>query len=118
MSNIWTADQLADYQARYAGKKRTPSWARTEAKFQAHVIKFACRMGWTHFHVMDPFRSVAGFPDLCLARPPRLIFAELKTETGEETAEQAKWLELFRRCDVESHLWRPSMIDEIVRILT
>jgi len=58
-----------------------------------------------------------GFPDLIMCRPPRVIVAELKTSKGKATEEQAIWLDFFKRSNIESYLWRPSMIDDIERIL-
>ena len=37
-----------------------------------------------------------GWPDLVLVRPPRLIFAELKSETGKVKPHQSKWLDVLR----------------------
>ena len=64
-----------------------------------------------------------GFLDLVLARTtdvPRLIFAELKTEKGEETPPQVSWrvaLGPANLRDWEVYLWRPSQIEEIEEIL-
>lgn len=59
----------------------------------------------------------AGFPDLVMVRPPRIIFAELKSARGKLTKDQAVWLESLRRSDVEQYEWRPEQIAEIERIL-
>jgi hypothetical protein len=59
--------------------------------------------------------SPAGFPDLVLCRPPRLVVAELKTATGKATLAQQEWLAALGACTgVEAALWRPadwSLID-------
>lgn len=61
----------------------------------------------------------AGFPDLVLLKPPRVIFVELKSEKGKATQAQMTWLdELAAVSTVESHLWRPSdwwAIAEVLR---
>ena len=45
------------------------------------------------YHTFDSnSRQAKGFPDLCLVRGKRLIFAELKTDTGKLTADQEAWL--------------------------
>lgn len=63
----------------------------------------------------------AGFPDSTLVRDNRLIFAELKAEGKQCTAEQYEWLlalhevELAGKCEV--YLWWPSDFYDIVEIL-
>ena len=63
-----------------------------EADFQAAVIELAELQGWRVFHPHDSRKSQPGFPDLTMVRDGRLIFAELKTNTGKITADQAIWL--------------------------
>ena len=47
-----------------------------------------------------------------------MIFAELKTEKGKVTPDQRIWFRaLLDSGKVEVYLWRPSMWDQIVRIL-
>jgi hypothetical protein len=63
----------------------------------------------------------AGWPDLVLCKPPRLIFAELKREGEEPTADQIAWLDAFAAIEVvETYLWTTSEEDwqEIQEILT
>jgi len=51
-------------------------------------------------------------------RPPRVLFIELKSETGKETEFQKHWRELAEKCPgVETYLWRPSGWDRIIGIL-
>ena len=62
--------------------------------------------------------SERGYPDLTLIRPPRLLFAELKRETGKTSTHQDRWLALLRECPgVETYLWRPSDLDAIAAVL-
>jgi hypothetical protein len=59
-----------------------------------------------------------GFPDLVLIRPPRVIFAELKSAKGTLSAEQNEWLTDLRACPgAETYVWRPSDLDQIARCL-
>ncbi len=47
-------------------------------------------------------------------RPPAVVFAELKTETGSVRTEQHGWLSALRGCEgVEARLWRPRDWQEI-----
>jgi len=54
----------------------------TEKEWQAQVIKLATMLSWKVFHTHDSRRSTAGYPDLTLVRRSRVVFAELKTDTG------------------------------------
>lgn len=83
-------------------------------------------MGWRVAFTWSSIHSPEGEPDLRMVRvqtgvigvPARLILAELKTETGQPSAEQAEWLELGSQVPgVETYLWRPSDWDEIQEVL-
>jgi hypothetical protein len=65
-----------------------------------------------------PRTSGAGWPDLVCVRPPRLIFAELKSETGALRPRQCEWLDVLRLLpQVEVFVW-PADWDELVETLT
>jgi hypothetical protein len=90
----------------------------TEKAFMRQVTDLATLCHWTHYHTRDSRGSVAGFPDLVLLRPPRLIFAELKRKGSWATLEQSHWLALLRQISaVEVHLWTVADWDRIVEIL-
>jgi hypothetical protein len=101
----------------------------SEADFTVTVIKMAQRFGWRCAH-FRPCRTEkgwrtavqgdgAGFPDLVLARPPRLIFAELKADSGRLTDEQNAWLiALGWPREVEIEVWRPRDIETVERVLS
>jgi hypothetical protein len=78
----------------------------TEAQLQAAVIELAQMLGYRTYHTHDSRRSTAGFPDLVMVRWEHLIFAELKSETGKISPEQAKWLDDLRLV-ADAFLWRP-----------
>jgi hypothetical protein len=63
-----------------------------------------------------------GFPDLVLARRGRVIFAELKSEKGHLTKEQASWLghlsSVRGTIAPEVYEWRPSDLPEIQSVLS
>lgn len=88
-----------------------------EAEFQAAVIAEAKRCGWKHYHTRNSRKSVAGFPDLVLVGR-RVIFAELKAESGRLTADQLGWLEALRDAGAEVYTWRPSDWATILKTLT
>jgi hypothetical protein len=81
---------------------------QTEREFQASVVKYAKMLGYRVYHTHDSRRSVAGFPDLVLVRRPRIVFAELKSQRGRVTDDQAYWIRDLRACGAEVYLWRPS----------
>lgn len=90
----------------------------TEKQFQQQVIDLARLCGFRVYHTWLSIRSAAGFPDLVLARPPRLIFAELKSDRGALTPAQHDWLTALRCCaGVEVYVWRPADWEQIVAVL-
>jgi len=99
----------------------------SEREFQREVIKIAESLGWYVNHALPGkgrnkhltlFIGKRGFPDLVLCRPPRLIFVELKSETGKVSTDQQEWLKALRACGVEVHVWRPSDWERITAILS
>ncbi len=99
----------------------------TEAELDGHVKQLAALFGWLRYHTYRSKHSPAGFPDLVLVRPPRVIFAELKRDLGVKggaagvgpTPDQERWLEALGRCPgVERYLWRPADIDTVAAILS
>ncbi len=102
----------------------------TEKQFEAQVKDLAKLFGWRYYHTWRSIHSPAGFPDVVMVRPPRLIFSELKSEKGKPSPEQEAWLEDLRECHIlvdiigkdemympEVYLWRPRDFEEIVEIL-
>ena len=104
----------------------------TEKELDAAIAKLCRLYGWRRYHTYRSKRSPAGFPDLVLVKPPRLIFAELKSDDGKVSAEQAEWaldLEAVSEAcrermiaghppsNVEAFVWRPRDLDAIARIL-
>jgi VRR-NUC domain len=98
--------------------------APSEAAFTATVLELARVLGWRVVH-FRPARTArgwrtpvqgdgAGFPDVVLVKPPRVIFAELKSDTGTVSPQQRAWLDALGRCPgVEAHVWRPRDLREI-----
>ncbi len=91
----------------------------SEAALLAAVLDMARLYRWRSFHprparVASGYRTAVsgdgvGFPDLVLVRDRRLIFAELKSPTGELSAEQQAWLLAFQHVEgSERHIWRPA----------
>jgi len=89
----------------------------SERDLQRIVVDAARLHGWRHYHTYNSQRSTAGFPDLVLVRPPRIMFVELKTERGRLTLEQAIWIRELERCSVEVYVWQPHNIGEMLKTL-
>lgn len=105
-------------------------YVATESDLLATVLEMAHALGWRVHHAYDsrinpraPRRSGreryidAGFPDLVLCRPPRLIMAELKREGGRLRPEQVDWLDALEDCGVEVMVVRPSELEELEEVL-
>jgi hypothetical protein len=100
------------------------SFVQSEKCFLGQVRDLARLLGYACYHTFHSKHSEPGFPDLVLGRPPnhdcrgRLVFAELKTDSGKLTPEQERWLWLLEKCGAECYLWTPSAWDDIVKTLT
>jgi len=91
----------------------------TEAQWQNTVVEAAQLLGWWVFHDHDSRKNQAGFPDLVLIRPPRVMFLELKRETGKLTTAQGEVLGLLEDCPgVEAEVARPSNWSALVEWLS
>lgn len=72
--------------------------------------------GYRVYHTLRSKGSQPGFPDWTLARD-RVVFLELKTETGKVSAAQAEWLGALNAAGTEAYVVRPRHFDEIVCVL-
>ena len=110
-----TLDQLARQGARI---QRIPE---SEDGFLGWVRDLARRRPvadrWRTYHTLRSKGSEPGFPDLILIRPPRLIFAELKSDRGRLTRAQREWRADLEACGVEVYTWRPSERSHVEAIL-
>lgn len=94
--------------------------APSERAFAAAVVEYARLCGWIVGRSWSSLHSPYGEPDLRLLRPPRLMWAELKTDSprSQPTGEQYEWLaEGARVPGVETYLFRPSDWPEIEEVL-
>lgn len=92
----------------------------TERELLGMVRRLARDQGFLVYHTYRSTHSEPGFPDLCLTKPGRLIFAELKRERGKLTQDQHTWQQALSRSlpGVETYTWRPSDMPQITTILT
>lgn len=92
-----------------------------ERDFSQQVVTLAQRLNWEVYRTWLSIRSPAGFPDLVLVRPPRVIFAELKMPRGRLSAPQRRWLRTLASCPpAEAYIWRweEGILDAIRDILS
>lgn len=90
----------------------------SEAQWQADVSKLAHLLGWRHvYHTHDSRRSAPGFPDLVLVRE-RVVFCELKTDTGKLSPAQRDWLTALYGAGAEVYVARPRQERELSRVLS
>lgn len=101
-------------------RARGASRGPTEKVFAAQVVQYARLMGWQCYHSWISIRSEPGYPDLCMVRAGRLVFAELKTLRGKLSPAQESWLGALGAvpcCEV--YIWYPTdeYWSEIERVL-
>ena len=99
----------------------------SETDFKAQIIDLAHLRLWLVQHALPapvntrwytPVQGDTGFPDLVLARAPRLIVAEIKADKGRASPEQCLWLSELSGCPgVEIYYWKPPDWEEIRRVL-
>lgn len=91
----------------------------SEKAFQARVLALAKANGWDAYHTHDSRRSAPGYPDLVIAKPGRMLVAELKVGRNKTTAAQERWLALYESIPgVRVFRWRPEDWETIVKELT
>jgi hypothetical protein len=91
----------------------------SEQALQQAVIQLARLLGIEWYHTHDSRRSRKGFPDLVLCGS-RVLYRELKTETGKVTPEQQRWGDRLQQAGEDWSVWRPAdlRLGDILRELT
>lgn len=99
-----------------------------EADWQRQITELAELLGWQWAH-FRPAKTAKGwrtpvsgplgkgFPDLVLVRASRIIFAEVKSDTGKTTPEQEAVLAAIWRTSNEAYIWRPCDWEHVVAVL-
>ena len=95
-----------------------PKLRVSEADFQTRIVDYCRLLQLLVFHDHDSRRNIAGFPDLVIVGS-RVLFVELKTETGRLRPEQEVWLDRLRKATGDSAVavWRPSDWPHAMKIL-
>lgn len=91
-----------------------------EAQLLREVLDLAKKYGVLAFHSYGPPVSTAGFPDLVLAGQHGVVFAELKSDSGQTSAEQDLWAWNLQQSGQKYVVFRPmhletGAIDTMVR---
>lgn len=93
---------------------RDVAHSMSEDELQGHIVEASKLIRWYSYHTFDSRHSVPGFPDLVMVNEfqQRVIFSELKKQSGRQSASQLRWERLLRAVSpavrIEFYLWRPS----------
>lgn len=72
-------------------------------------VRVACRdLGLRYYHTHRSQHSPSGFPDDVIVGPTRMVYRELKRESGKPTDEQQAWLDALAAVGQDTGVWRPS----------
>lgn len=89
----------------------------TEAAWQKEVTQLAVVLGYYVYHPKLSRWSERGWPDLSLLGA-RALWLELKSDTGQLTAQQVAVILRMQRCGLEVHVLRPAhTLDYVAAIL-
>lgn len=92
----------------------------SERQWQEQITDWAARREWLWYHPHRSEHSPAGFPDLVLCRPPRVVYLELKRNRpspGHPTADQQEWLDALRESGQEAWCLWPDDFDLMIELL-
>lgn len=91
-----------------------------EEAFRQQVRQIARLNGWAHqYHTHNSKFSDAGWPDEVLAseKHKRIIFIELKSDTGRIRPAQKEWIRVLQLMGLEAAIWRPRDMDHVLKVL-
>lgn len=103
---------------------------QTEERSLRVLVTAARRRGYLAYHTYDtriacrscgripdvPARG-RGFPDLVIAKAPRVLFLELKGPAGRVTADQQLWIDELRNCGQDARVVRPADVGALVDLI-
>lgn len=88
----------------------------TEKQWSSQVADLCQRLSWKRYHTFRSDRSPAGFPDETIVRD-RLVFLELKTESGRLSDQQKDWLRALHAAKAEAYIVRPRDLQLLAQVL-
>ena len=81
-------------------------------------MEFSKMLGWTHcYFTWRSTHSPAGFPDLVLVKPGKIIYIELKSMKGKLSDFQISWLIALACAGQWIYVWKPDCWTEIEEVL-
>lgn len=97
----------------------------TESEWQKTVQQMLTATGWLWYHAPDNRPGAngriqgikAGFPDLVAVRGNRVLYLELKRETGRTSPDQLRWLTALTDAGQEAHVFRPSDVARVAQLI-
>jgi len=93
-----------------------------EVDWQAQVIKAVRDVHGDKalvYHTHDSRHSAAGFPDLVILLPGKLIFAELKAEGKELSEDQQAWMDGLAQVErLGWYVWQPHQMSAVLEAIT
>jgi hypothetical protein len=94
-------------------------WGRTRLEWcPQRVVNRAKALGWRVYRTWRSDHSPAGFPDLILCKPPRLLAVELKVKRNQLSEQQVAWLTDLALCrTVETLAAWPADYDALCKLL-
>jgi hypothetical protein len=87
-----------------------------ERFWQQQVVALARTLGYRSYHTLRSKGSQPGYPDLTLVRD-RVVFLELKTESGKTTGKQKEWLSALERAGADVYVVRPRHMQALATVL-
>jgi hypothetical protein len=97
-------------------KAAIPPDDMTEKVWQQSVSDLFRSLGWRGYHTLRSKGSQPGYPDLTLVRD-RVVFLELKTESGKTTGKQKEWLSALERAGADVYVVRPRHMQALATVL-
>lgn len=100
-------------------KPAVPLADMTEKVWQQSVSDLFRSLGWRGYHTLRSKGSQPGYPDLTLAHPiqGRVLWLELKSETGAVSDKQRDWIRTLADAGAEVYVVRPRHYQALASIL-
>ena len=109
--------------------RRLTDGALTEAQWQKQIERALTAFGWWWMHIPSNvvvcsrcgtkvYRGIAkGFPDILAIKPPRILWLELKKETGHLDAEQVRVGHMLQACGQTWIHARPRDREQLIELI-
>lgn len=82
-----------------------------EAEFQTSVFELCAELDLRVFHAYNHPRNAAGYPDLTIAGPRGVIWAELKMPRRRLYPAQWEWRDMLLKSGQRVVVWKPWDLD-------